>query len=79
MTNQPSEFVRTLRRIAESTVAPTPPDINALSMPSSVRPRSIADKNPDMKTSKPTPRSVWVCGSKKISACRTPSAVARRK
>src|SRR5512138_2135149 len=34
MTNQPSDFVRALRRVAASADAPNPPDINALSMPS---------------------------------------------
>ena len=38
---------------------------------------AMAEVKPSMNTSKPTPRSVWVCGSKNISARLTPSAWAR--
>ena len=40
---------------------------------------AIAAVKPSMNTSNPTSLSVWVCGSKNISARRTPSAWALRK
>ena len=40
---------------------------------------SIAENRPFATVANGTPRSVCVCGSKKISAWRTPSAAARRK
>jgi hypothetical protein len=44
--------------------------------PSSALARSHAEVSPWMTTSKGTPRSVWVCGSKNISTCTTLSALA---
>ena len=48
--------------------------ISPTEIPSWVSASAMALENPGMKTSNPTPRSVWVWGSKKISALRTPSA-----
>jgi hypothetical protein len=48
-------------------------------MPSLVRASSQARCRPLMTVSMGTPRAVWVCGSKKISACTTLSAAARSK
>ena len=44
--------------------------------PSSACARCTAWFRPLMTVSKGTPRAVWVCGSKKISACTTLSAAA---
>ncbi len=41
--------------------------------------RSSARPSPSMTVPIGTPRAVWACGSKKISACRTPWAAARAR
>lgn len=41
--------------------------------------RSSALPSPSITVPIGTPRSVWACGSKKISACRTPWAAARAR
>ena len=51
--------------------------INPLVMPKRASPSSKARWMPLITVSKGTPRSVWVCGSKKISAWRTPWLAAR--
>ena len=53
--------------------------IRAAETPSSVRARSTARDSPATTVSKGTPRAVWVCGSKKISARTTLSALARSR
>lgn len=52
-----------------------------ISAASTPRPRAscTADQSPSITAEKGTPRLVWACGSKKISARTTPSAAARSK
>ena len=53
--------------------------ISAEEIPHWASASAMAVVKPAMNTSKPTPREVWVWGSKNISARRTPSAWARRR